>query len=499
MPITSVRTRRRVHTVVGMAAALGLLTAGPAMSAPQSAAPARASSVSASVSVPTDVTLFKTKTSLLGVHRWYRQVLDGYPVVGGMYAVHETTTGRHAGKVATWDGRVKVGTLAATDATVTADAAIAAAVAYTKGTPLTFVAPSLWALPGAQTRLVWSVSTVTSNPGGAHLSYVDAITGAVLKDEIESKTAEPEAKWVTGKAKVFDPNPVVKLQDEELTDQGDSDAAVPAKAYSKRKLRNLDKSHTLVGRWAKLVNSDLASSKSDKYFFTRSNDDFEQVMDYYALDTEQMYYQQLGFTDVNAEPQKIQADAMSDDNSWYIPAQDLIQTGTGGVDDAEDPEVVWHEAGHATQDDQVPGFGRGSQAGAIGEGYGDYIAVTLSQQFSEDTKLTPWTCVMDWDATSYTPPPTHCLRTTDTTKMYPDDLTGEVHADGEIWSAALWKMNLSMGRDKATTAIIEGTFNFDPATTMPDAAKKVVAAAKELYGKKMAKKATAAFHAKGIL
>jgi Zn-dependent metalloprotease len=498
MPSTTHRTRRRVHTVVGVAAALGLLTAGPAMSAPQSAAPTRAASVSASA-VPSDVTLFQTRTSLLGVHRWYRQVVDGYPVVDGLYAVHEATAGRHVGKVTTWDGRVSVGRLASADATVSADAAISAAAAYTKGTPLTLVAPSLWVLPGAEARLVWGVHTVTTSPAGAHLSYVDAITGKVLKDEIVSKTAEPDAKWVTGKAKVFDPNPVVKMQDEGLTDQGDSDAAVPAKAYSKRKLRNLDKSHTLVGRWAKVVNTDLASSKKDKYFFTRSNDYFEQVMDYYALDTEQMYYQKLGFKDVNAEPQKIEADAMSADNSWYIPAQDLIQTGTGGVDDGEDPEVVWHEAGHATQDDQVPGFGRGNEAGAIGEGYGDYIAVTLSQQFAPDTELTPWTCVMDWDATSYTPPPKHCLRTTDTDKMYPQDLEGEVHADGEIWSAALWKMNLSMGRDKATTAIVEGTFNFDPATTMPAAAQKIVSAAKDLYGKKIAKKAKKAFRAKGIL
>ena len=35
----------------------------------------------------------------------------------------------------------------------------------------------------------------------------------------------------------------------------------------------------------------------------------------------------------------------------------MISTGTGGVDDAEDPEVIWHEYGHAIQDDQVPGCG----------------------------------------------------------------------------------------------------------------------------------------------
>ncbi len=265
-----------------------------------------------------------------------------------------------------------------------------------------------------------------------------------------------------------------------------------------RVLGHLDGSHTLTGEWAKVIKGN-ATSSNNQYMYLRHNDKFEQVMDYYALDTEQSYYQSLGFTDVNAEPQRIQADAMSDDNSWYLPSQDLIQTGTGGVDDAEDPEVVWHEDGHATQDDQIPGFGQSEQAGAIGEGFGDYMAVTMGQKYGKDTKLTPTTCVMDWDSTSYTPPPKHCLRTTDTTKMYPGDLDGEVHDDGEIWSHALWNMNVALGRDKATTAIIEGQFDFNPSIDMPDAARAIVAAAKQLYGTADAAITKHAFQDRGIL
>ena len=42
--------------------------------------------------------------------------------------------------------------------------------------------------------------------------------------------------------------------------------------------------------------------------------------------------------------------------------------GKGGVDDAEDAEVIWHEYGHAIQDAQVPGFGAGHEAGVDGRG-----------------------------------------------------------------------------------------------------------------------------------
>ena len=49
----------------------------------------------------------------------------------------------------------------------------------------------------------------------------------------------------------------------------------------------------------------------------------------------------------------------------------------GGVDDAQDPDIVYHELGHAIQDDQIPGFGQPSfsslgDPGALGEGFGDY-------------------------------------------------------------------------------------------------------------------------------
>lgn len=498
------RGRRRAQAVVGATAVLGLIGAGPAMSlSTGSATPAHTAAgeqaLTAAAGVPANVTLLQVRHSLLGVHTWYRQTLAGYPVVGGLYARHVSTVPATRGQVTVWDGRVAAGPLANAKAAVERSSAVATAASYTHGTPITLVAPSLWVLPGHTSHLVWQVTTVNSD--GAYLSYVDAVTGKVLQSRLESKADEAaKKKYFDGKAKVFDPNPVVKLQDEDLTDDNDANSAVPKKGYSMRTLGHLDKSKkTLVGEWADVINTDKPTSKKGVYTFKRANDYFEEVMGYYELDTEQSYLQELGIKDANAEPQRIQTDAMSDDNSWYIPSQDLIQTGTGGVDDAEDPEVVWHEYGHAMQDDQVPGFGSSEQAGAIGEGFGDYMAVTMSQIFGKDTKLTPTSCVMDWDSTSYTGGPQHCLRTTVTDKMYPGDLDGEVHDDGEIWSHALWNMNLALGRDKATTAIIEAQFNFTPSITMPDAAALIVKSAKQLYGKNAAAKTKQAFKDRGIL
>ncbi len=119
-----------------------------------------------------------------------------------------------------------------------------------------------------------------------------------------------------------------------------------------------------------------------------------------------------------------------------------ILFGLGGVDDAEDAEVILHEYGHAIHDAQVPGWGDEHQGGAMGEGWGDFLAgayyARISGGFQDE-------CIMDWDATSYSNADPPCLRRLDRNKTYPRNMTGSVHADGEIWSAFLWTLRAKLG------------------------------------------------------
>jgi hypothetical protein len=325
---------------------------------------------------------------------------------------------------------------------------------------------------------------------------VDARSGTVTK-------VTDERVLASGTGKVFDPNPIVALQNESLTDGNNADAAVPAAAYKTVTIANLDGSGYLRGSFATVVNSKkgknaAAYSATNAFSYTRSDTRFEQVNSYYAVDRIQTYIQSLGFTDVNNEAQDLSINTTTQDNSWYTPSQDTITVGTGGVDDGEDQEVVWHEYGHAIHDDQVPGFGSSSDAGAIGEGFGDYMAATMSQANSSDTATTPWACVMDWDSTSYTSGTPHCIRRLDTSKTVANR-TGEIHADGEIWSHALWDLNKAFGRDKATRIILEAQFGYAPSTTWAAAAQKTVDTAAALYGSADATTTKAAFQARGIL
>ena len=314
----------------------------------------------------------------------------------------------------------------------------------------------------------------------------------------------------TGSGSVFKVNPVQSSGDQRLTDAKDSDAAVPATEYAKVQLRNLDGSGYLRGRWVTVRSNTGAAaySTSNTFDYLRHDDRFEQVMGYFWVNQAQEYLQSLGFGStlpaVNAHSQDLRIDQYGIDNSYQTDKQDFIRLGKGGVDDAEDAEVIVHEYGHAVHASQVPGFGTSLDAGSIGEGWGDYLAVTVgldaAQQYGWPVKAEE-ACPMDWDATSYTGAP-HCIRRFDT------DLTvatrgGEVHYDGQIWGQALWEIRKGyqgMGRTTRAwdTTLVKSQFAYAPGTSFSAAAKATYDTALARDGSAAANLVRSRFEARGI-
>jgi hypothetical protein len=311
---------------------------------------------------------------------------------------------------------------------------------------------------------------------------------------------KPPAGSSTGTARVFLPNPVADLQNESLTDQKDADYPELQAAYHNVKLTNLDGTGYLCGDWACVYSEtgNPAYSPTNTFSYNRHDDEFEQTMAYYWITESQKYIQSLGFGSVlrpvNMQSQKVRLNQLGYDNSFATttPITEL-RFGKGGVDDAEDAEVILHEYGHAIHFSQ--NFDFGGDGGAISEGFGDYWAVTVSDHISPTPDEA---CVADWDSVSYTSGPIHCLRRVDRNLHYPEDLNGEVHHDGQIWSRALWDIRNAVGATKADTVILEGSFDF-PGTTMTDLANSTVFAAQGLYGNSTALKVKKAFQDRGIL
>ena len=329
---------------------------------------------------------------------------------------------------------------------------------------------------------------------------------AILLITTAAFAAKPGPGTSTGTASVFVSNPVEDLNNQSLRDQKDSAAAVPAAAYHTVTLTDLDGSGFLRGRWAEIIGEtgNPAYSPTNTFFYNRSQDEFEQVMAYFWITESQKYIQSLGFGSarrpVNKEPQRLRINQYGVDNSFATTHKDEIRLGKGGVDDAEDGEVINHEYGHAIHFSQNFAFAS-TEAGSISEGFGDYWAVTTTMVVRQKLGLAPLTdpaCVADWDATSYDPTPPHCLRRVDSNLHYPENLVGEVHADGRIWSRALWDIRNAIGNVRADTVILEGQFDFG-GTTMTQLATATVAAANRLYDAATANTVRAQFQARGIL
>ena len=305
-------------------------------------------------------------------------------------------------------------------------------------------------------------------------------------------------------------NPVQSSNDQTLTDQKDAKTAVPMSAYAQVPLVNLDGSGYLRGTWAYVESSTgkPAYSRTGEYFFTRDQDQFEQTMAYFWVDRAQTYLQSLGFgttfPGIVKEPFHVKVDQYGGDNSYQTDKPYRIRLGKGGVDDAEDAEVIVHEYGHAVHASQVPGYGASLDAGSIGEAFGDYLGVTVgldaAQQFGWPVAANP-ACPMDWDSTSYTDAP-HCIRSF-STGLTVADREGEVHFDGQIWAQALWEIRLgyvAMGKTSRAwdTTLIASQFNYAPDTSFSAAARATYLLAQTRDGQAAANLVKARFAARGI-
>jgi subtilisin-like proprotein convertase family protein len=345
-------------------------------------------------------------------------------------------------------------------------------------------------------RLVYAVTVPALAPRGLFLVRVDAHTEQILSTDDLLWYAPPGSRDGTGK--VFAVNPIVALQDKTLTDMDDSAGAVPEKAYTRVVLPQLDGQGGLTGPYVTTERTPRAVRRvSLDFSFSRDADAFEEVMLYFHIDSVQRYVQSLGFQNIykrqlpvyaNSEPPGV---PYTDLQAYYQPGDQPLGTGilafgSGGVDLAEDPEVIVHEYGHAMEDSQVPGFGstfESSETFALGEGWADYLSAAYLAAFSGGYGDV---CMGEWVATGLPvfpgEDPVECFRRLDSTKHYPEDLSGEPHADGEMWSASLWRILEALGRDAALKLVFKSNFHLGIAATFEDAAKAVLLADRELGG-----------------
>ncbi len=221
----------------------------------------------------------------------------------------------------------------------------------------------------------------------------------------------------------------------------------------------------------------ILSPTPDGFKFNRSEQGFEAVNAYYHVSQAYKRLHELGFS--SSKLQKIRVDPhgfQGQDNSHYSPGGNWISFGTGGVDDAEDADVIWHEYGHAIQYCFSPSWGGGETA-ALGEGYSDYWAASHSRAVNQWTPADDqfwWVYKWDGHNTFWSG------RRVDDTHMYPFE-NPSPHQAGQVWSSALIGVRQDLGRDVADRLVLKSIFYLGYGSTAVDAANAVIQADRDLY------------------
>lgn len=243
----------------------------------------------------------------------------------------------------------------------------------------------------------------------------------------------------------------------------------------------------LSGTYAQLVdNSSPFKGNFDQaspiFSFSREKDGFEAFNTYYHI-TKMLEYliEDLGITikpsryvgPVKFDPHG----ADGEDNSHYSLVEETVVFGEGGVDDAEDADVIVHELGHLIHHWITGHPARLHTNQGLSEGFSDYLANSYSRplgNWTTDDEEYYW--VFKWDG--------HNEfwegRTTNYTGIYPMDLVNQIHTDGQIWSTCNMKIWDAIGREKSDKAHILGLSAGSISSTQEDIANAVLTAAIDL-------------------
>ncbi len=207
-------------------------------------------------------------------------------------------------------------------------------------------------------------------------------------------------------------------------------------------------------------------SLTPTFNYTRAEPGFEDVNAYYHINFFQQYIQSLGFSNIVNYPIAVDVHALGgSDNSNFNPGFNppRLQFGEGGVDDAEDADVIIHEYGHAIMHAAAPGTNNGTERKALDEATGDYFASSYSRFLSANR----WEDVFTWDGHNEFWPG----RSSVSSDHYPEDLNNNLYTDADIWSATLMQIWSDIGREATDAIMIQAAYSFSEGMTMPQAAE----------------------------
>ena len=428
-----------------------------------------------------DLELVDVVETPLGRHVRFRQVAGGYPVFESNVFV-TLADDRVVAVASQYHPGADAMASAVALSPAAARAAAIAAIGAGEGRIGPETPPALGLLPGSGRLLplAYRVVIPAADPIGDWEVMVHAGSGAILR-------VRDQSLRVDGTGLAFDPDPLttaeVAYNAPGYTDGNDANTPQLAAETFQRTLRDLEFSaglYHLRGPFCRIEEFEapfsppVNSPNPAGFQFTRDHQGFEDVEVYFGIDESQRWIQSLGFFNIQNGPIWCDTHGFNGaDNSHYIPSTNRLAWGEGGVDDAEDMDVVLHEYGHAIQHGSVPGWG-GGDMGAMGEGFGDYWAGSYSAAIS----LYRWEWVFNWDGHN----PFWGGRILNHAGLYPSGWVGGIHNQGQLWSSTLMQIWFETSRPTTDRIVLQHHFLLGLGSLVTQAAAALVTTDRNLPG-----------------
>jgi Zn-dependent metalloprotease len=413
----------------------------------------------------TDIELTQNKHSRLGWHYSYQQTYKGIPVHGATLKVNVNEKGV---------------TLSVFDQLVNTQDWVAETFA-----PDAKLGKALWIASGDQ-----PIAAYQSSAG--YYRIITDTKGMLIHQKDERLYYATEDTMVTGKVFKQDPLTIQSViygqdgtykhfndSDYSLLNDAREDVSFPATIEAGIfKLKN--QYAIIIDRESPVILPVV--SPTPVFDFTRKQSGFKDVMALYHVYNTQMYFQHLGFDELENFQIKIDAHSGTSDNSAFVYNIDSsLNFGTGGVPDAEDGDVICHEYTHAMSWFLNAAPNMSTERRAMEEGMCDVIAAIMSKRSTEFN----WRKLFNFDGPNPTTAGAGSFwggRNGNSSKKYSNKV-GDWYSDSEIWSSTLLDISEEIGSDSAVILMFTMISSLGETATMPQAAQLFMQADSILFDK----------------
>lgn len=320
---------------------------------------------------------------------------------------------------------------------------------------------------------------------------LDAIDQSVLQNQdLATYFDHHSMRDSSGMGRVFMPDPCTKAQSSYgylFKDFDDRHEAIFESLMDTVILEGLtysteDSLFYLEGPYVKIVDraahfAPVAVSEDGHFFFDRDENGFEEVMAYYHIHRFRSRVARLGFGDLFNRPVEVDAHGFgNNDQSAFIGngGQSYILFGDGGVDDAEDADVIIHEYAHALSYDASPESNKGFERKGIDEGYADYFAAA----YSYDISTWNWFELFNWDGQNEF---WQGRKVISLESYPPEEGFSSIYEVGTFWASTLMNIRFDLGGQLADPLVLQSLYFLRRNMELPEVAEALLRADTVLY------------------